>query len=69
MNDFFIRSMIRQRHEQILVEVRAARIPQQEHQRTTRKMKNGFRMFLSFFMQWKRSMVCSRPALDERKSI
>jgi hypothetical protein len=69
VNDYFMSSMIRQRHAQILAEVRACRMSQQGRQRTTRGIRNLFRMFRSLLAQGKIPMVRSRPALDESKSI
>ena len=69
MNDYFLRSMMRQRHEQILAEVRAARLSQLDRPRMGCGLKKKICMFRSFFRQSKSSMVYKRPVLDERKSI
>jgi len=68
MNDYFLRILIRQRHEQILAEVRAARLLQPGRSRATRGNKS-IRLLRSFFAQWKRPLVFQPPAADERKSV
>ena len=68
MNDYLLRSMGRQRHEQILAEVRAARRAGLSGPRAAGTMRNIIRAIESFLKLSKSPVVCNRPALGERKS-
>jgi len=69
MNEYFIRSMTRQRHEQILAEVRRSRLSQLDRPRMTGGIKKMILGLCSFLMQRKRPMVYRRTAMDESESI
>ena len=69
MNDYFLRNMIRQRHEQILDEVSAARLSRLDRPRLNYGLKKMTRMFFSVLRLCKSPTVFIRTALDERKRI
>ena len=69
MNDYFLRSMIRQRHEQIKSEIRSAQLSRLDRPRIEWGLKKMIRMFGSFLWQWKSTVFNGRPAFDERKRI
>ena len=68
MNDYLLRILMRQRHEQILAEVRSAQLSQTGHSRVTRSNRS-IRLFRSFFAQWKKRMVFQPLVTDERKCL
>ena len=69
MNEYFIRSLIRQRHEQILAEVRKSRLSQSDRPHMTGGLMKMSFVLCSFLMQRKRPMVYQRPAMDKSESI
>jgi len=68
MNDYLLRILIRQQHEQILAEVRAAQLSQTGRSRVTRSNRS-IRLFRSFFAQRKKRMVFQPLVVDERKCL
>jgi len=68
MNDFFLTILIRQRHEEILAEVRAAQLSQRGRFRVT--LGNRLlRRFHSFYSKRKSPMAFEPPEAVERKSL
>ena len=68
MNDYLLRILIRQQHEQILAEVRAAQLSQTGRSRVTRSNRS-IHLFRSFFAQWKKRMIFQPLVADERKCL
>ncbi len=55
MDDYFVRLLIRQRHAEILKEVRAARLSRLNRPAMNARKKGMMRMFRSFHLKLKKS--------------
>ena len=69
MNDYLLRSMIRQRHAQIKAEIRSSQLSRLERPRMECRLKKMISRFGSYFRQLKNTVGNSRPAFVERKRI
>ena len=68
MNEYFLRSLIRQRHAQILAEVRATQPSQLARSRVTRANRS-IRLFRSFITRLKKTMILQPTMADERRRV
>ena len=69
MNDYFLKSMIRQRHEQISDEVAAARLSRLDRPRLNCQTRKITRTFFSRIGQWTRPKALREPAIEEGKYV
>ena len=65
MNDYFLKGMIRQRHEQILDEVARARLSRLDRPSLDCQTSKIIGIFYSFIRQWTRPKAHRKPALEE----
>ncbi|NNL77682.1 MAG: hypothetical protein HKO68_15210 [Desulfobacterales bacterium] len=68
MNDYFLENLIRQRHEQILTEVRAVQLSQLGRS-CVANGKKMIRQLILFLSRSKRNTFFQPPATDEGKSV
>jgi len=69
MNDYFLRSMIRQRHEQILDEVTTARLSRLDRPCSNCRMNKVIHMLNAFIGQWTKPKAHRQPALEEGNNV
>jgi hypothetical protein len=69
MNDYFLKSMIRQRQEQILDAVTMARLSRLDRPRLNCRRRKIIRVLHSFFRRWARHKVLRQPVLEEGKYV
>jgi hypothetical protein len=69
MNDYFLRLLARQRHAEILEEVRVARLSRLNRPSTIGRLEGRARTIRSFLMKFQKSAGPSAGSLEERQPI
>ena len=69
MNEYLLRSMMRERHEQILEEVTRARLSRLDRPRLNSRMKEVIHIVKSFLVQRIKPKNHRQPLLDESTNI